>query len=218
MEAPHTSTPPLPYRSPPFHSFWVLSCTLIENSKSFPEISLLIIVHGGRVMETLIFSHLVRSMSDLRPLGWLLKRGQSRSLNLWHRPKLHRFCVRSQLTVVLPVGVGNQMVLVQKPCIPLQGKTQTHLPLWFEGSHEAWGEVSRESRTLHRTQKHLPVICIFKFLEESGSVSNGMWPHSILSWPYHPHDCVLGQVICSFLIWTGKHVTWVLWTDDDSCM
>ena len=49
-------------------------------------------------METLIFSHLVRSMSDSRPHGWLLKRGQSRSLNLWHRPKLHRFCVRSQLT------------------------------------------------------------------------------------------------------------------------
>ena len=49
-------------------------------------------------METLIFSHLVRSMSDLRPHGWLLKRGKSRSLNLWHQPKRHRFCVRSQLT------------------------------------------------------------------------------------------------------------------------
>ena len=158
-----------------------------------------------------MFSHLVRSMSDPRRHGWLLKRGQSRSPNMWHRPKLHRFCVRSQLTVVLPSGVGNRMVLAQKPHILLQEKTQTHLPLWFEGSHEAWGEVSRNSRTLH--PETLSSYRYFKSLAESGGVSSGLQPHCIVSWPHYPHDCVLGQAICSFLIWTGVHIPWVLWND-----
>ena len=59
MEALHISTPPSPYRSPPFHSFWVLSCTWIENSKSFPEIShqfywLLCVEVGSRKLSFLV--------------------------------------------------------------------------------------------------------------------------------------------------------------------
>ena len=46
--------------------------------------------------------------------------------------------------MVLPLGVWNCMVLVEKPCISCQEKTQSHLFLWYEGSREAWGEVSSE--------------------------------------------------------------------------
>ena len=42
------------------------------------------------------------------------------------------------------MGVWNCMVLVEKPCISCQEKTQSHLLLWYEGSCEAWGEVSSE--------------------------------------------------------------------------
>ena len=142
-------------------------------------------MRGDGVIETLMFSHLVRSMSDPRRHGWLLKRGQSRSPNLWHRPTLHRFCVRSQLTVVLPSGVGNRMVLAQKPHILLQEKTQTHLPLWFEGSHEAWGEVSRNSRTLH--PETLTSHLYFWVPSRISNVSNGLWHHPIFSWPGNLH-------------------------------
>ena len=108
----------------------------------------IVIEHWGEVMETPTFSHLVKSMSDSRTYGWHLKSGQYWWLNLWRQHELRRYIIKSQLTVVHPLGIWNQMVFVEKPCISCQEKKQTHPPLWFDSSHDASGKVSSESRTL----------------------------------------------------------------------
>ena len=55
----------------------------------------------------------------------------------------------------------------------------------------------------HYSQKLLPVICYFQV--PSKSVACQMGCDLTVSCPDNPPTCcVLGQVICSFLIWTGK--------------
>ena len=147
-------------------------------------------------MEILIFSHLVRSMSDSRLHGWHLKSGWSGFLNLWHLLVLHRFGVRSRLAVILPLGVGNWMVLEQKPQFSCQEKTQSHPPLWFEGSLEAWGEVSSENRT--RLPETLTSYQYFQSFWENRIVYRMDCPDPATHMP-----CVLGKIICSFLISTA---------------
>ena len=141
-------------------------------------------------------------MNDSRLHGWHLKWGLSGSLNLWHLLVLHRFGVRSRLTVIRPLSVGIWMVLVLEPQFSCQEKTQSHPVLWFEGLHEALGEVSGENRTLH--PETLTSYQYFQSFWENRIVYQMDCDRAVSCPDPATHmPCVLGKIICSFLIWTA---------------
>ena len=159
MEAPSTSTPPMSEGSPPFHGFWVISCMLVrEQWLSFPEFGrwfYWLFEHGGGVMEISSFSHLVRSMiTREHSMPWPQMAG------IWGQgiPDTSTCGIGPDSTDMISEVNGQWEAcwvlgtgwLVEKPCIWCQKNrlSQVHPSLWCEGSGEAWGEVSSESKTL----------------------------------------------------------------------
>ena len=103
---------------------------------------------------------------------------------------------------------------MEKQHIWCQGKTQTHCPLWFEGSGEACREVGSESMTLH--PETLTSYLYFEFLAESIMYQMGcditvscpdQATHMLVCWGKSPVVSSSKQ---------GENFPWVIWTDDES--
>ena len=99
-----------------------------------------------------------------------------------------------------PVGCW-EWVVVEKPHIWCQEKPQTHPPLWFDGSGEAWGELSSESKSLDLETLNHSLYCRVP----SQSIVYQMGCDIILySLDQATYMLIPGLVINSFLIWTGE--------------
>lgn len=164
MEAPHTSTPPLLYTSPPFHYLWTFHVYSSENSKGFPKFYHQfhsVVKLGSDVMEPPHFNRLVTSVSNKGTRDWLYK------VRTVLSPRPVRSALTAQISHQASVDwgmpsryLGNWLMLVETPHIRCQGLTQAHSALWGGGLDEAWdGEVIKVG---HCIQKLLQVSCIFR--------------------------------------------------------
>ena len=107
------------------------------------------------------------------------------------------------------LGIG---WLLEKLHIWCQEKTQTHPPLWFDGSGEAWGVVSSESKVLDLETLTRSLCCRVP----SQSIVYQMGCDIIVyCLDQASHMLIPGEVIWSFLIWTGETRTLVLRTDEE---
>ena len=103
-------------------------------------------------------------------------------------------------------------MVVEKPHIWCQETTQTHPSLWFDGSGEAWGVVSSESNPLDLETLTRSLCCQ---VPSQSIVYHMCCDVIIYCLDQATHMLIPGEVIWSFLIWQGKHVTLVLRTDEE---
>ena len=91
-----------------------------------------------------------------------------------------------------PVGVGRDTTYLLSGTKP--GRTLLY-NLWL-----GWGLGTGDYCMWvgNCTQKSLLVICFSEFLAESGTLLNGLWYDSILSWSNHPHAMCPGASLLQF--------------------
>ena len=117
---------------------------------SFPEFGHLfhwVFEHGGGVREFSSFSHLVRSMITREHMAGLWSQGilDTSTLALALTPQVW---YQKSVDSGRLVGCWELGSWCKNHLFSARKKTQTHPLLWFEGSGEAWGEVTSQSKTL----------------------------------------------------------------------